>query len=770
MFLLFACPYSSLAGSSPPLVLGDSQASFSSVDNIETLEDPSRELSLAEVSSPSWDSRFTVNNESNFGRSRSAFWIRFQVTDRSQQKWYLLLEAMLADELDLYVFPVGQAGKSSKSMTEHYASLLKDHRRRAWSLKLPKEETLQVYMRVTNGDAIIIVPVEFLNSDAMLNRSTGAYKISSAIYAGMLVLALHQFFMFVLLRERNYFFLALCMVTAALIHQRINPAFGGFSIFRDTSSYFFSAPLLLAGLSTAAFARDMLETKKNAPRIDFIFKLFIGITLGMMFVVGLLPGGPMYALLLGLIIMSFTVTSGFYVAYFKKGNIVAKYFAWIYLLPAALHVPNLILLALDVKGWQAERDLIPAFGTLLFMVLLSLLQAKRVILVRGAMLRVAAANKAKDEFITVMNHELRTPMNAVVGLSDLLKLENLTPTQHKYAHQLSNAARHIMQLIDNILDYSKAGQAQFKLMHKPFRLDMALQSVYELLLQPANQKGLQLSLDNKTEKTLVIIGDRPRLAQVLVNLLNNSIKYTPDGRVSLRVTRKASDIPDKIKLHFSIRDTGPGISPEQQVKIFEPFTQLTTKTSASKSEGIGLGLPISKQLVEHMGGSLQVNSQPGMGSEFFFEVDVAQGSVIDDEVTELSDQIEEPQCCFPEGLHVLLVDDVELNRFVAAEMLKSMGAEVSQADGGKNTLLQLQRHSYDLVLLDVSMDDIDGLEVARRVRKQYKLKLPIIALTAHATPDMKQQCLEAGMNDFVSKPFRYEELYEAITRQMSKVT
>lgn len=772
--LLLLCISPNLpARSLPPLLLEDSSAIFSAADHIEFLEDPGRQLGLLDVSSASWDKRFTAMSKSGFGRSRSAFWVRFQVADHSQQKWYLLLEAMLKDEFDLYIFPVGQAeqaGEAMEAMTARYATLLPDHRRRAWSLNLPAAETLQVYMRVTNGDSLIAVPVEFLNSDAMLARSTGAYRLGSAIYAGMITLALYQLFMFLILRERTYLFLALSMLTMTLVTHRTNPVFDDLNVFHDTGDYFFSAPILLLLFSVAAFAREMLETKKKAPTIDFIFKLFMGIALGMIFIVGLLPGGPMYPLALGIIILLFTQISGFYVAYFKNGGVVAKYFAWIYLIPTALQIPNLVILVFDVEHWLMQRNLVPAFATLLWMLFLALLQAKRVSLLRDDIRRTVNANAAKDEFIAVMNHELRTPMNAMVGLSNLLKLENLSSAQHNYVERLSIAARHMMHLIDNILDYSKVGQAQFNLKHKSFRLDIALQSVYHLLLQQANQKGLELVLDNKAEKMLVITGDRSKLAQILINLLGNSIKYTPGGKIKLCVTQRVGSTPDRVRLHFSILDTGPGISPHQHKKLFDPFIQLDTVTS--QPEGIGLGLPISKKLVEHMGGSLQIKSQPGQGSEFFFEVELPRGEVADTEtaVAGLRDMPESPQLRFPEGVHILLVDDFELNRIVATAMLQSMGAEVSQADSGKNAILQLQRYSYDLMLLDVSMADLDGLEVARRVRGQYNLKLPIIALTAHVSAGMKQQCLEAGMDDFIGKPFEYQELYAAINRQLSKIT
>ena len=380
--LLGVCPLPLYADSSSSLVIDGSQAIFSPADKVEFLEDPGRQLSLEEVSSASRNNHFTASSQSNYGRSRSAFWIRFQVTDQSQQKWYLLLDAMLEGEFDLYIFPVGQANQANKVMTAHYATVLKDYRRRAWSLDFPENEVLQIYIRVTNGDSVVSVPIEFLNADAMLARSNGAYKISSAIYAGMITLALYQFFMFLILRERNYLFLMLSMLAMALTIHRTNPAFDGLNILRGTDTYFFAAPILLSVLATAAFAREMLETKKNAPWVDIVFKLFIGISLLMIFTVGLLPAGPVYTLAMGLAILIFTQFSGFYVAYFKGGGIIAKYFAWIYCIPFVLLIQTLLVLLFKVSLWKISFDLVSAVGNLLFMLFLSLLQAKRVALLR----------------------------------------------------------------------------------------------------------------------------------------------------------------------------------------------------------------------------------------------------------------------------------------------------------------------------------------------------------------------------------------------------
>ncbi|MEZ5536912.1 MAG: two-component regulator propeller domain-containing protein [Thiolinea sp.] len=378
------------------------------------------------------------------------------------------------------------------------------------------------------------------------------------------------------------------------------------------------------------------------------------------------------------------------------------------------------------------------------------------------------AGKAKDEFIATMNHELRTPMNAIVGLGNLLGLEKLPATQATYVQRLNIASRHMMQIISNVLDFSKTGQPNFTVDEKPFQLNIALHSVHQLLLQQAQQKGLQLHLDNQTDKSLVVMGDRTRLAQVLNNLLTNAIRYTADGEVTLcvsQIDKTSEETADKnIMLRFSVQDTGPGIPATQFETLFEPFKQLNNSSGSAHREGIGLGLPISKKLLEHMGGNLIVRSQQDFGSEFYFELVMPLASAIE---TARTNEQQLTEFRLPPGCRILLVDDSEANRFVGTEMLQNMGASVGQANSGKHAILQLQQHTYDLVLLDISMPDIDGLEVTRWIRQHSRTpKLPVIALTAHALGDVQKQCQEAGMDDFISKPFEYQALYQVIERHL----
>lgn len=368
--------------------------------------------------------------------------------------------------------------------------------------------------------------------------------------------------------------------------------------------------------------------------------------------------------------------------------------------------------------------------------------------------------KAKDDFLAVMSHELRTPMNAITGLSALLKFSQLDTTQKAYVEKLDASSGYMMQLVNNVLDFAKVKNDSFELTQQGFRLDMALRSVVNILEQKAEDKGLELNLIGEDLLSEAITGDRSHLSQILVNLLNNAIKYTEEGEVSLIVKQLAASTDTSVRLAFSVVDTGIGIASENTKNLFDPY-QRVTDSRAALHEGVGLGLAISKSLVELMGGTLQVESKLGQGSRFYFDLtfDIAADYVVSPELgaQDLNSFV------LPTGIQILLTDDAPLNRYVGGEMIKNMGGNVLLASTGEAAIVQLQQKSFDVILMDISLPGKDGFEVSQWVRKHgLNTHVPIIALTAHDLTQIKQKCSDAGMNGFLSKPFEYQDLYQAI--------
>lgn len=758
LFLLTSLTASANENEASLLTLTDQESTFSAAYSVSYLEDASHTLTLNELLSPDYANKFIKNTKpiANFGRSRSIWWAKFSVVDRSHTKWYLLLDAMLSDELDFYVLSRG------KEITQQVTKPLKDYRRHAWSITFPPNEPVDIYFRLTNGDSIVALPIEFVAADNMIERSNKDYRLFGALYIGMLILALYQLFMFVILRETSYITLAVNILAMIVVTHQSNPVFEWLPIL-GSGHYFFTAALNIALMTNVVFARQILDVKKDTPIIHFLFHLFFWLCLILIFTAGASPSGGAITLLVALLIVLVTFFSSLYIAWKKKSRI-ALYFTGAYAIPTVTNLLGLLTLLFFPEIRQASDDALAAVSTLSFMLLLAVIQAERVRLQREKMQLIEVSGKAKDEFLAMMSHELRTPMNALVGLGTLLKLTPLNTLQQRYVGKLDLASQHMMQLISNVLDFAKVRNQSFQIEHQGFNVGIAMHSIHDMLEQHAEQKGLPLHLEKTDALTLNIMGDRGHLSQILINLLTNSLKYTQNGSVTLAIKQLPTPETEtkRVLLQFEITDTGIGIPPDTLDHLFDPFKQVKHNGKVS-SDGVGLGLSISKSLVELMGGKIQVESELDEGSRFFFELsfDIARR----EDVPEALEELKLVEFALPKGLRILLTDDSSMNRYVGEEMIKNMGGHVTLAASGESAIVQLQQHPFDIVLMDINMPGMDGFEVTKWIRENGNSpNIPIIALTAHNLSRVKQQCDHAGMNDFLAKPFSYEALYWIIMK------
>ncbi len=374
--------------------------------------------------------------------------------------------------------------------------------------------------------------------------------------------------------------------------------------------------------------------------------------------------------------------------------------------------------------------------------------------------KASTAAKTKENFLANMSHEIRTPLNAILGFTNILNRTNLDEQQQKHVQIIHSSGNNLLAIVNDVLDLSKIEAGMMRIEETPFRINDVMATVEEMLSPKAIEKNIKLIVKVDEDVPETLCGDAVRLTQIMINLVSNSIKFTQDGGVYVKVTPFKSE-GEIIRLEFLVRDTGIGIPKDKQKFIFERFEQAEAETTR-RFGGTGLGLSIVKHLIELQKGKISLNSQEGAGTIFLVELPY---KMTNEEAPSIKIKNNKQNIqLMNNNLNILVAEDNVMNQQLIKYLLKNWGFSFDLVFNGAQAVEALRKQNYDMVLMDIHMPEKDGHMATRNIRKELKSAVPIIAMTAHAMAGEREKCINSGMNDYISKPLNEENLFDLIIK------
>lgn len=784
LLLSYVCISQTVWAGENAYVIDQEGFSWNIAQGTQYLEDPNSELTVRNLASGSFDQQLkpTVGTTINFGYSQSSFWLKIPIENRlsSPQIASLSVEYALLDEVDFYWVVNGKVRQ--EALMGDWRPLVDAPYTVPFyidSFEIAPESSATIYLRIRSFSSLF-APIRLSSEPALVQIVSDYRSLEGAFFGLALGLLCYNLFLLVMLRERVYLeyvlFVAAHVSFQLFISGNAKFLFPETPFLYDRGVYVFG---VMSGMIMIQFSRSYLHTAEDAPKLDLFMRGYIGIgciallfeCFGPMTLVNkvnaaILVTGSSCMLVIGLIrLMSGYKSAKFYMI--GQGAVLASVLftaiASRDIVPGYQFAPLVLKIASVVELLCFSvglADRINRFKTIEKSLAEDAAKAqaenearKRYIdQINSINQDLANAVKSRSEFLANMSHEIRTPMNGILGMLELIDDKKLDLVEKNYIQIARRSGTTLLDLINDILDLSKIEADKLELESTAVPLKELVSDLEHLYEQQITERSIQMRVTIDEDLPENVLGDRTRLWQILTNLTSNAIKFTSQGHVSI-VLRKMIDEGNE-KISIAVSDTGIGIAKEHQGKIFESFTQADGSTTRQYG-GTGLGLTITRKIIEKMGGKLSLESELGVGSTFFFELPLIAASARQAKVEEAA-KIGEVDYA---NASVLLVEDNIVNQKVAMGMLKKLGVtHVDLAENGADAVIAMERQRYDIVLMDVQMPVMDGYEATRRIREsERKFGQPphvIIAMTAHSMEGDKDLCIDAGMNDYLSKPIQ----------------
>jgi signal transduction histidine kinase/CheY-like chemotaxis protein len=766
----------------PAIILDQDSKQIALGSHAAYLEDVDSSYTLDEISQLDSSNFEILTEESlNKGFTNSSYWLKFSVIDRTldqkTQSWKLETTYPLLDYLDIYIIDANSKVEHFKMGDVYlYNKRPVDHRNFIVSVSLQDNEKKDIYIRVQTSSSMQI-PVFIWHPDYFFEARSGEQYGLGLYYGMMCVMFFYNFFLWFSIRDSNYLWYIGYLAAFALLQAATSGL--GYQYLWPNSPWIESiAPpvtIALVGIFGTAFTRRFLHTRQYHIVADNLLRLVLYLSIVVLTLSFIADTATVMGLAKIVVVTFLLFILYASVAMLLRGHRQARFFlaAWVSLILGGLFTIGMMLGLFPNTFLMTHASKI---GSVFEIILLSFALADRIkviekekkLIERRAQKELEKTNKKleennrlKDEFLATISHEFRTPLNGILGSLELAEQE-LESNIHPHISTAKGSADEMLSLVEQVLSYTELQSGNLIIKAEPINLPETLAELTQIVSQQCKSKGIEFSLENNARNPQSIIADKKRLQQALAPIFNNSVKFTQEGHISLGVQIKF--VHNQYLLILKVEDTGIGIAESKRENILEAFTQADGSFSRQFG-GLGIGLSLVKALCTQLGGSINISSEEKHGTlvEISLPIDIPHQAFTSDPQSSSENETTIQQ--IKEHARVLIVEDNHINQVVLKTMLQRLSVETETADHGIKALAILDKayqnnQPIDLILMDCQMPVMDGFDATRNIRSSKKSysSIPIIAVTANALSSDRERCLQAGMNDYLSKPFRLDDI------------